>query len=342
MQHRPDLLEQLVNDPSFQQWVHQPTPTDRDYWDTWMHKHPEARETVEAAVAIVRGLPANEKPLSSEQIETYWQELQPRLVAVSEKPSSRVFPIWARRMSIAASACLLLAITILIWNQQSDEMLYQTAYGQTQIITLPDSTQVTLNANSTLRIASMENFNEQREAWISGEAFFEVRKKPLATKTGYLPFVVHTDNVDVKVLGTEFNVHDRRGTTTVVLASGQVLLENYAGSQVTLTPPVVMKPDDLVSVSNNASEIQQQTVDSEEYLTWRKNKLAFTDATLREIAQVLADQYGWQLVMEEALYDQRFTGSSPLDQPEVILESLAASFGWNIQKEGDRIYLSVP
>ena len=103
-----------------------------------------------------------------------------------------------------------------------------------------------------------------------------------------------------------------------------------------------MKPDDLVSVSNNASEIQQQTVDSEEYLTWRKNKLAFTDATLREIAQVLADQYGWQLAMEEALYDQRFTGSSPLDQPEVILESLAASFGWNIQKEGDRIYLSVP
>jgi ferric-dicitrate binding protein FerR (iron transport regulator) len=93
--------------------------------------------------------------------------------------------------------------------------------GQDSIrhITLSDGTRVTLNRNSTL------SYNENREAMLSGEAYFKV------AKDSEHPFVIHSDKLKVTVLGTEFNFRADAEKSILSLYEGSVLLDYAAGSR---------------------------------------------------------------------------------------------------------------
>lgn len=110
-----------------------------------------------------------------------------------------------------------------------------TAYGKTERITLPDQSVVLLNANSVLSYNDKWTDNKTREVWLAGEAYFEVKK---SDARGNAKFVVHTDQLSVEVLGTEFNVNNRRGKTQVVLNAGKVRLT----SDTTLEKEIIMAP----------------------------------------------------------------------------------------------------
>jgi ferric-dicitrate binding protein FerR (iron transport regulator) len=102
---------------------------------------------------------------------------------------------------------------------------------------------VLLNANSQLRTPARWPAGARREVWLEGEAFFQVTKKGAAPGGGTdgARFVVHTGQVDVAVLGTRFNVTNRRGQTTVTLNEGKVKLEEGD-----LDGAVIMEPGELV------------------------------------------------------------------------------------------------
>ena len=89
--------------------------------------------------------------------------------------------------------------------------------GHRALTTLPDGTKVWLNAGTTLDYPSV--FNEERRVHISGEAYFEVAKDPDR------PFIVATDKLDVKALGTSFNIFNYVGENLVIsLISGSVMV----------------------------------------------------------------------------------------------------------------------
>jgi ferric-dicitrate binding protein FerR (iron transport regulator) len=191
----------------------------------WERQHPQYTPDSEAALAQYQSFLSGEK--SMEQVLHRPRVMQP--VRAHR---------WYHFRLLAACIALLVAGGLWVLQDQLFYRTYATPYGTTQQVQLADGSQVVLNANSTLKVSRRLATNSLREVWITGEAFFSVAKT--ATKSR---FVVHTSQADVEVLGTRFNVQDRRGKTVILLDEGKVKLIPTARPQL---KPVLMDPQELV------------------------------------------------------------------------------------------------
>jgi ferric-dicitrate binding protein FerR (iron transport regulator) len=208
---------------------------------------------------------------------------------------------------------------------------YVTSYGMTKNILLEDGSEVTLNANSTLRVPKDLITNEVREVWLEGEGFFSIAKRP-----NYVRFLVHANNVNVEVLGTKFNVNNRRGNTEVVLSEGSVKLTSDL--QEKNNAVLYMKPGDMVSLSQRDAIFKRKVVVPEKYSAWQSNKLVFEDTPLYEVAQKIEDYYGVQIVIQDkTIADRQLTGTLPNNDLGIVLKSLSASHNLSIQREENQI-----
>ncbi len=156
--------------------------------------------------------------------------------------------------------------------------------------TLPDGSSVHLNANS--RIEYDKDFSTNRLLTLDGEAFFEVQKGEI--------FTVHTENGDITVLGTSFNVFSRSNNLTVACKTGKVKVvsdrENILGPG-----------DKVVHIKNILTEKSVITADL--IASWREGESIFKSSPLSEVIQALTSQYGYQLNGMPIDMSQRFTGS---------------------------------
>ncbi len=240
---------------------------------------------------------------------------------------------WYRAAAVLGGLALLISLLYLGTGKDDQAVVYATRYGETKTFLLPDSSRVTLNANSSLTFRF--DRSQVREAWLQGEAFFEVRKlKGNPASSGPVKFVVHTDNLDVAVLGTAFNVNDRRGATRVVLAEGKVRIETRHDEQLT------MQPGDMVALSSPAATLSTQVVNPDDYTTWRENKLVFKRTPMEEVARLMEDYYGLEVVLDSTDWsDRKITGTIPTGSQEVFLEVLTESMGVRVIRDRDRIVL---
>ncbi|MCU0341678.1 MAG: FecR domain-containing protein, partial [Spirosomaceae bacterium] len=169
---------------------------------------------------------------------------------------------------------------------------YTTNYGQTQQLVLDDGTQVTLNANSSLRVPRFGFGADTREVKLTGEANFSVVHTADDQR-----FVVKTDNnFDVLVLGTEFTVYTRQRGSKVVLHKGKVQLRYQTGkTQRQLT----MQPGDLVKFDRQNHLSKVVTKEPEKYTAWKEHLFVFDDTTLEEFTQIMADNYGIEVILAD-------------------------------------------
>ena len=236
------------------------------------------------------------------------------------------------RYAVAASVVLLLVAAVVgVLLQQSRWTAYTTDYGQTRTVLLPDSSQVVLNANSSLRYPSHWNVERPREVWLDGEAYFSVTHTQNHQK-----FFVHvSDGFQVEVLGTEFNIKDRREVTQVILNSGRVTLAIQKNHEEPET--LAMQPGDLVEFSEADQTILKKQVDPTSYVAWREHKLIFDKRTLREIVRQLEDTYGVSIaITSDTLANTRLTGAFPTTNLENILTSLPTIVPMQITKTDER------
>jgi ferric-dicitrate binding protein FerR (iron transport regulator) len=160
---------------------------------------------------------------------------------------------------------------------------------------LSDGTEVWLNATSRLRFP-FSFTGDKREVYLEGEAYFQVSKND--TK----PFVVHTEQTDIHVLGTSFNVNAYSdGLTRTSLVSGAVIA-TAAGKEVRLKPG-----EEAVYSSENGYKVV--SFDDSEVLAWMKGVYVFHNTSLSEIASVIERWYGVQVVFDnKELAGKKFTG----------------------------------
>ncbi|HEX8528999.1 MAG TPA: FecR domain-containing protein, partial [Cytophagales bacterium] len=173
-----------------------------------------------------------------------------------------------------------------------------------------------------------------REVWLEGEAFFRVTKKGAAPgSTAEARFVVHTNQVDVAVLGTRFNVTNRRGQTTVTLNEGKVKLEEGA-----LSRAVVMEPGELVRLDGESQTLVRKKVNPGQYSSWTENRYVFDDTPLADIAQRIEDTYGVPVVLATpGLAERTFSATIPTKNLDVLLLALSEAFGMEIEKHQTQI-----
>lgn len=244
---------------------------------------------------------------------------------------------------VAATGVLVLLSAALFWWLRPHPVTYATEYGEVKTIWLPDSSSVILNGNTRLTLAT--DWSTSREVWLDGEAYFQVRKLalPLAGSEPkpakkYVKFTVHAQDLNVEVLGTEFNVRHRSKQTSVVLKSGQVRL-NRLSQPDTLT----MRPGEIVTLSDRNQTLEKQTVNPQTYIGWTEQRLEFDGTPLIEIADILEETYGYQVtILDTSLHHRQFQGSIPTDDIAILLEGLAEALDVRVTQQGNQITINKP
>jgi transmembrane sensor len=206
-----------------------------------------------------------------------------------------------------------------------------TGYGKTLRIQLSDQSLVTLNANSSITYARHWWSGSRREVWLSGEAFFDVahlKKDSLPVKEGER-FVVHTAHLDVEVLGTRFNVKERRGITQVGLTAGSVQLR-WKGNPQTMS----LQPGEQASYQATTGQVHKVVKDMNEVNAWKEHRLVMNNATVGEIIQQLEDNYGYKAVLEDpSITGRKIQGTIPVKNEDNIIFILSGILKVNIEKK---------
>ncbi len=333
-------LEDFLGDKHFRDWVRYPNEQTDEFWKSVQKQSPEKEEIIAQARLILLGFSTKEDSVNEERIDLSWQKMQQRQkLSVHQKSPQRQFfsePSVRMYMRIAASLTLLVIVSVVFWYRylRVEPIVYQTKYGQMQTIVLPDGSKVILNANSRLEIHKDWGDAESREVNLTGEAFFEVAKKPATQQK----FIVHTADLDVVVLGTSFNVSDRNTKTKVVLKEGAVMLKLNNAWEGKAKQEVVMQVGEMVEFSKKENKITKRKVNTERYASWRENKLIFEDTPMYEIALLIQENYGLKVNFEdEALAKRKITGTIPSQNLQILLSSLETIFDVKIKQQDEQL-----
>lgn len=175
-----------------------------------------------------------------------------------------------------------------------------TAAGDNKIITLSDGSIVTLNAESRL-IFSKSFKGNTRTVKLKGEAFFDVKRD-----TGK-PFIVETDNLKIKVLGTSFNVksypNDLKIETTLTSGKVEVIHDDKMH-------PVTLKPSQKAIYHKAEKKVRVEKVEPEIVSAWKYGKLIFNQTTLKNVIKDIERKYGVNITVEsDSLLQYEFTGT---------------------------------
>lgn len=341
-------VSDFVLDESFRRWVFQPDEETMSFWHTFMLRHPDQQAIINEASNILLHLRTRYDDLTDASRERIWQVLEAAydrraITYPDEAEPSKLGLKWLisypfRNWQIAASltGVLLLAgggwwVSRHYWNRQE----VHTNYGEQRTVTLPDGSLVRLNGNSTLTYPNDWIENDDRAVWLEGEAFFKVTKKRAAV--GKARFVTHTPNLDISVLGTQFNVNTRRGNTLVVLAEGRIELSKPNDQKARV---ILMKPGDLAMAQVGIEQVDIKPAKPQLHTAWTRQQFAFDNTPLRDIAQQLTDTWGVTLIFEDkALADRRFTGNLSSQDLETLLTTLTTTFDLQADQQENRIYL---
>ena len=361
MKHKDLTIADLLQDESFQQWALDPNPELRNYWEKWMVENPDRKPIIAQAAAIIRNIDFKttvetlDKEALRQQIKAgiRAEDLADELNISTENAENRVddeieetviyaLPqktSYTRRfykMAVAASLLLLATFGYLYFFNGGEAISHATGFGETKEITLPDGSLVHLNANSKLSFCSHWSDREDRKVTLIGEAYFAV------VHTGHnQKFVVHSNDLEIEVLGTEFNVNNRRGKTQVVLESGKVKI-NLPFDEPTVHKPtpqsLIMAPGDFVEVSDSDKKITRRVADPTHYSSWRNGKLIFDAVPLGEVFEMIQDRYGYDvIVMEEGIQNSIFEAEIQSTDLDLIIRVIARSFNLNIARNENEL-----
>lgn len=221
-----------------------------------------------------------------------------------------------------------------------------TPRGGAYEITLPDGTRVWLNADSKLSFPSSFSGRERRVS-LKGEAYFEVAKsylskvkddKPVKER---IPFVVVTDQQEVTVLGTHFNVNsyeDETATKTTLL-EGSVRVAVSGTKNALLSSSCILKPGEQAI---NDGGIRTNKVDVEEVVAWKNGSTVFQDKTLESIMRELSRWYDITVVYSaDAPRHEFFSGAvSRTRNISSVLERMQTTGSVKFRIEGRTVIVS--
>jgi transmembrane sensor len=327
-------LEDFLLDDTFVNWVQQPSEQSDAFWQQWILENPEKETVFEEAKIVIKQLQFKVIVPSLETRKKVWEKIEEN---THENLILPLNPFYSRklRLAIAASLAGLIALGAGLWVWSHRDITYETAYGETKTVKLPDGSKVILNANSNIKIKHAWNTENPREVWLDGEAFFNVTHQDNNQK-----FVVHTeDQVDVEVLGTEFDVLKRENDTEVFLKSGKVRLTS---TQESGNQEVIMKPGELVVFKNKHLEVQMAIPkDTIKAIEWTKNRLVFDNITVEEMIVRLREMYGLEVeVSEKELLHKRIWGTAPINNVDVLFLGLSKTFDWQIDRQDKKVFIS--
>lgn len=235
---------------------------------------------------------------------------------------------------IAASILIIGSVVFAVhFNQSSHQSAipvmaaktFSTGTGELKRILLTDSTEVTLNANSSLTV--LPNYGKkQRLLKLVGEAYFSVHKDRIR------PFIVHTSDLDIKVLGTSFNLqaYENLKNIKVSVNTGRVQVSDKAKSI------AILLPGQQVVYNKRTRGVEKSTIDAQTSKQWITGTVVLNGAGFDELARNFLNIYGKEISSDNPAVlknEYNFTLRSTRNY-EDALEQLCIMINKKYRKEG--------
>ena len=314
----------IVNDWIIGYLTNSLTPEEMQSLQNWLNVSEENRKYFSdmQEVWIAASDEADEQHFDKERAYQLFLEHTENLVQPSVKRKTLTISPWmyAAAMVVIVFFCGTIAFQSgkRVLRNQLTQITVEAPYGSKTKLYLPDGTLVWLNAGSKMSYAQDFGINE-RSLNLSGEAYFEV------TRNEEIPFKVHTEELDVKVLGTKFNVqsHESDSEFEVMLYEGCVDVESdFNNKQV----EVLMAPGDIIKIDKNTGEMSQMNI-STIANPGQSRKFYFIDKKLEDITNQLERHFQKKIVitnpkLKSIKYDAIFANDETIEQ---ILNCLNAS-----------------
>ena len=292
---------------------------------SWIVSDRFVEEKEDAILNIWENLPTNVDSSTYEALRKMQQRLN------MEEPKKTVHFIPFRR-HLTRIAAILIPIIFMIggyyifFNKGTSVTELTAPYGQISERVLSDGTEVWVNSGST--ITYDENFKaSERIVSLSGEACFDVEKD--LSK----PFVINTEHLSIRVLGTQLNVKafPQEDREVVTLASGSVQVSTADGAAHKISP------NQQLIYNNKTSEILIENVIASDFLGWREGQLLLDDSSFDDILSAIERHHNVEIVidgdfvMPDEIYTIRFVSQESIDQAIVVLHELIGAFDYEVK-----------
>lgn len=274
-------------------------------------------------------------------------------------PSLHIEKNWNRRkkQAVFSVAGLLVVLMVFIGLAVSDKSKRIVAEqkvsevsaplrSKTKLV-LPDGTVVWLNAGS--KLTYNEHFGiSNRNTTLTGEAFFDVKKSSI-------PFIIHANAIQIKVLGTAFNVKcypdEKQTETTLVRGRIEVTMDKRPGEL------IVLKPNEKLIVDNDQTASEKKASKNESIValttltrtsdstivetSWVDNKLAFQDETFSQLAKQMERWFGVTIQINDAgIAAEHLSGTLTTETVREALDELRMTTPFHYLQKGNLILIT--
>lgn len=280
---------------------------------------------------------------SQEHQASNWQQIEQALD--EEVPVRSISTAGIRRVAQwAAAAAIVLATSWALYTATQKKTLpeeytiIKTAFGEKRKVWLPDSSIVILNGNSELKVPKLWLEDTIRTVWLQGEGYFEITK---AKTPGKDFFVVHTNSMDVKVLGTKFNINAYTDNASVALKEGKVQVLYTGKNNDGKSTIYEMKPGDVVQLQTAATAPLLETTPTETVADWTSNEYHFDYTTLKDIGVMIEQRFGYRMVWEDSqLAERTLNGHMHAINLDELINALEVTLNINIEKKDQRLLVT--
>lgn len=311
MAHTDDTVLYSIDSVLYKHLNHETTEAEERRLYAWLEEREEHRTFYFEIAAIWSA----HKTLSSKQLGERCDAMMRRLNARIDADEAM------RRWALAAAAVAVVAVAVTAaWfasiGTPGDELFrtYLNESGEIAALRLEDGTQVWMQDGTELQYAVGAG-SEERIVRIDGEAYFDVAHDEAH------PFVVKTENLSVRVLGTAFNVraHAADPLTEVVLERGSVRLQTPEGYNL-----VRLHPNQRAVFDAAKDDIEVEEIYAEHFVTERYNLVAMKNATIGEIIARIESNYGVRIRIADPdnrkRYDINYLRTNSLEEVIDIVE----------------------
>lgn len=199
------------------------------------------------------------------------------------------------------------------------------------MLTFSDGTTVWINSGSKL-VYPIKFDTKKREIFVDGEIYLNVSPDPER------PFIVRTSLLDVKVLGTQFNVYAYadQPDLRVVLVSGEVEIQQNGTSK------KILAPNQMLSYTDQGQDFSVSTVDVSDYIAWKDGYYPFYHQDLSIVLAKLSKYYGVQFSWNDKVRELSCSGKLDLKENlQEVLTALEKTAPIEIRKTSEREYIII-
>lgn len=222
---------------------------------------------------------------------------------------------------------------------QSKKLVFNTLkvpYGKKFKVVLADGTKVHLNSGTSLKYPIGFINGKNREVFLNGEAYFDV------AKDAKNPFIVHTNEVNVRVVGTQFVISSYPEDTNIntVLVEGSVGLFKK-GEEFSVESASMLDPGHKATWNKVEKNISIEEVNTSDYTEWMNGKVVFNHMAFKDILKKLERHYDVSITnYNKQLDEEQFTASFDTETIEEVLSAFNINYSIDYQINDNEILIN--